>query len=75
MTKKQDISMRNLITKIEISKESREMYEDFRCYNLNDKSNRYDTEVVKMIRHYREAYPELFISVKNFLNENLFFVI
>lgn len=62
--------MTKKLAKITISQESKEMYEDFKSYNLNDKSKRYDTEIVKMIRHYQEEYPELFKSVKKFLNEN-----
>lgn len=62
--------MTKKLAKIKISQESKEMYQDFKTYNLNDKSNRYDTDIIKIIRRYQEEYPELFKSVKNFLNQN-----
>jgi len=53
-----------------ITKESEELYRKFRFIDLNDKSIRLDTSIVKMIRNDFDENQKLFLDVLKFLNYN-----
>ena len=53
-----------------ISTESKDLYQQFKFINLNDKSKRLDTSIVKMIRNDFNENQNLYLDVLKFLNEN-----
>jgi hypothetical protein len=53
-----------------ISTESKDLYQQFKFINLNDKSVRLDTSIVKMISNDFDENQNLYLDVLRFLNEN-----
>lgn len=53
-----------------ISSESRTLYQEFRFINLNDKSLKFESSIINMIRNDFKDNQNLFIDVLRFLNEN-----
>jgi DNA replication initiation complex subunit (GINS family) len=53
-----------------ISTESKDLYQQFKFINLNDKSIRLDTSIVKMISNDFDENQKLYLDVLRFLNEN-----
>jgi len=53
-----------------ITKESEELYRKFRLIDLNDKSIRLDTSIIKMISNDFDKNQKLFLDVLKFLNYN-----
>jgi hypothetical protein len=53
-----------------ITTESKELYQQFKFINLNDKSIRFDTSIVKMISNDFDENQNFYLDVLKFLNEN-----
>jgi DNA replication initiation complex subunit (GINS family) len=53
-----------------ITTESKDLYQQFKFINLNDKSIRLDTSIVKMISNDFDENQKLYLDVLRFLNEN-----
>ena len=53
-----------------ISTESKELYQQFKFINLNDKLKRLDASIVKMIRNDFNENQNLYLDVLKFLNKN-----
>lgn len=53
-----------------ISTESKNLYQQFKSINLNDKSQRLDSSICNIIRNHFEDDRNLYIDVKKFLNDN-----
>ena len=53
-----------------ISTESKKLYQQFKFINLNDKSQRLDSSICKMIRNDFKDDANLYIDVLKFLNDN-----
>jgi hypothetical protein len=53
-----------------ISTESKDLYQQFKFINLNDKSKRLDTSIAKMISNDFDENQKLYLDVLKFLNEN-----
>ena len=53
-----------------ISTESKNLYQQFKFINLNDKSKRLDSSICNMIRNDFKDDTNLYIDVLKFLNDN-----